>query len=44
MSNEHTRSELFRQALGEFKRVRQRYQELKELKPVFDAIDQVDNE
>lgn len=44
MSNEDTRAELFRQALGEFKRVRQRYQELKELKPVFDAIDQVDNE
>lgn len=42
MTNEQLRDELFRQAIGEFKRVKKRYEELKELKPIFDAIEQVD--
>lgn len=42
MSSEELKAELLRQALSEFKRVRSRYNELRELAPIFAAIEQVD--
>jgi len=44
MSDEEMRSELVRQALGEFRRVRDRYQQIKELEPIFAAIEQFEDE
>lgn len=42
MSDEDRRDELLRQALGEFKRVRSKYEALRELRPIFKAIDKVE--
>lgn len=44
MSDAEKRAELVRQALGEFRRVRDRYQQIKELEPIFAAIEQVEDE
>lgn len=42
MSDEDRRDELLRQALNEFKRVRSKYEALRELRPIFKAIDKVE--
>ena len=44
MSAEDLRDELLRQALGELKTVRKKYQQLQELRPIFRAIEKVEEE
>lgn len=44
MSDEEQRLQLLKQALGEFNRVRRKYEHLVELTPIFTAIDDVEKE
>lgn len=44
MSDAEMRAEMIRQALGDFKRVRDRYQQIRELAPIFEAIESVESE